>query len=397
MTTVPSSAQVVIVGGGIVGCSVAYHLTLRGWTDVVLVERNTLTSGTTWHAAGLVGQLRATSNMTALARYSAELYEELERDHDLPTGFKRTGSIAVAADAERLEELIRGADMALCFGVEVQPVGVDELASHWPQMYIDDLVGGIWVPSDGQTSPVDTTMALAGAARRNGATIVENLGVTDIRTRKGRAIGVDTAEGPIDAEYVVTCAGLWSRHLAGRAGVALPLHGCEHFYIVTEPIEGLKVDAPTLRDPGSNLYIKEETGRLLVGAFEPVAKPIDATELPDEPFIHLEDDWDHLAPVIEAAIHRLPVVGEVGIRLFFNGPESFTPDDAYLLGATPELSNHFVGGRLQLHRNSICWGCRSGARGLDRRRSSADGSSRCRRASPASVPVESPLCARKGQ
>jgi len=338
----PTEAQVVIVGGGIVGCSVAYHLTLKGWTDVVLLERDTLTSGSTWHAAGLVGQLRATHNMTRLAAYSAELYEELERDLGFPTGFKRTGSIAVAADDERMEELLRGADMAKCFGVEVNPVPVEELVGHWPQMFADDLVGGVWVPRDGQTSPVDTTMALAAAARGNSARIFENTEVTDILTEQGRAVGVETARGPIRSEYVVTCAGLWSRHLAARAGVALALHGCEHFYIVTEPIDGLAPDAPTLRDPGNNVYMKVDAGRLLVGAFEPVAKPIDAPELPRTPFIHLEDDWDHLAPVIEAAIRRMPIIGETGIRLFFNGPESFTPDDAYLLGETPELAGHFV-------------------------------------------------------
>ncbi len=337
----PETARVVIVGGGIIGASVAYHLTLRGVSDVILLERNTLTSGTTWHAAGLVAQLRATANMTRLASYGGELYEQLELD-GYPTGFKRTGSIAVAPDHERLEELHRGAEMASCFGVDVQPVDVDTLASHWPLMHTDDLVGGVWVPRDGQTSPVDTTMALANAAKAGGARIVENCGVEDILTHNGQAVGVRTTDGrEIRSEMVVTCAGLWSRHLAAKAGVALPLHGCEHFYIVTEHIEGLGHGLPTLRDPHSNTYIKEETGRLLVGFFEPVAKPIDAHELPDKPFLHLDDDWDHLAPVIEKAIHRMPIIGETGIRLFFNGPESFTPDDAYILGETPELKNHF--------------------------------------------------------
>jgi len=344
---VPDRAQVVIVGGGIVGCSIAYHLTKRGVTDVVLLERHELTAGTTWHAAGLVGQLRATHNMTRLAAYSGELYEELERD-GLPTGFKRTGSIAVAADHERLEELTRGADMARCFGVEVNPVSVDQLAKFWPLMYTDDLVGGVHVPHDGQTSPVDTTIALSNAAKRGGAAIVQGVDVNGIATHGGRAIGVDWrptgSEGEVrrlDAEHVVSAAGLWSRHLAARADVSLPLHGCEHFYLVTEHVDSLARDLPTLRDPGGNTYIKEEAGRLLVGFFEPVAKPIDAPELPDRPFVQLDDDWDHLAPVIESAIHRLPVIGETGIRLFFNGPESFTPDDAYLLGETPELRNHY--------------------------------------------------------
>jgi len=338
----PERAQVVIVGGGIVGASVAYHLALRGVTDVVLLERHTLTSGTTWHAAGLVAQLRATHNMTRLAAYSGELYEQLEQD-GFPTGFRRTGSIAVAADRERLEELTRGADMARCFGVEVNPVGVDELVRFWPHLHAQDLVGGVHVPDDGQTSPVDTTMALVAAAKANGVRVIEHLPVTALRHEHERVTGVETAEGPIEADKVVSCAGMWTRHLAATAGVSVPLHGCEHFYIVTEPIEGLGRGLPTLRDPGSNVYIKEETGRLLVGAFEPVAKPIDVDELPpDGSFIHLDDDWDHLAPQIEAAIHRVPIIGETGIRLFFNGPESFTPDDAYLLGETPELAGHFV-------------------------------------------------------
>ncbi len=347
MLEVPERASVVIVGGGIVGCSIAYHLTKRGVTDVVLLERNELTSGTTWHAAGLVAQLRASHNMTRLAAYSGELYEELEAE-GLPTGFKRTGSIAVASDHERFEELVRGADMARCFGVEVNPVSVDELAAHWPMMHTDDLVGGIHVPRDAQTSPVDTTIALSNAAKRGGARVVQGVDVTDIVTSNGRAVGVEwRAQGSddevqrLEADHVVTAAGLWSRHLAQRAGVSLPLHGCEHFYLVTEHVDGLTPGMPTLRDPGGNTYIKEETGRLLVGFFEPVAKPIDAHELPDRPFIQLDDDWDHLAPVIESAIHRMPIIGETGIRLFFNGPESFTPDDAYLLGETPELRNHY--------------------------------------------------------
>uniref|UniRef100_UPI003751FA9F NAD(P)/FAD-dependent oxidoreductase n=1 Tax=Ilumatobacter sp. TaxID=1967498 RepID=UPI003751FA9F len=297
MPEVPARAQVVIVGGGIVGCSIAYHLTLRGVTDVVLLERHELTSGTTWHAAGLVGQLRASHNMTRLAAYSGDLYEQLNAD-GYPTGMKRTGSIAVAANEERLEELIRGADMAECFGIEVNQVSVEDLAAHWPLMNVEDVIGGVHVPRDAQTSPVDTTIALSKAAKANGARIFQGIDVADIVTAptpRGRtATGVTyRAQGStgelqtIEAEYVVTTAGLWSRHLAQRAGASIPLHGCEHFYLVTEHIDGLGRDLPTLRDPGGSTYIKEESGRLLVGFFEPVAKPIDATELPDTPFIHL--------------------------------------------------------------------------------------------------------------
>ncbi|MEM8923537.1 MAG: FAD-dependent oxidoreductase [Actinomycetota bacterium] len=341
--TLPEQAQVVIIGGGIVGASIAYHLALRGWTDVVLLEKNTLTSGTTWHAAGLVGQLRATHNMTRLAAYGAELYEELERDHGFPTGFERRGSLAVAADHERMEELLRGADMASVFGVEVNPVTPADIAAAWPLCNVDDLVGGVHVPRDGQTSPVDTTMALAAAAKAMGVRVIEGVEVTEILTdaASDTAVGVATTSGHITCEKVVTAAGMWSRHIAATAGVSVPLHGCEHFYLVTEGIDDLG-PLPTLRDPGSNTYIKAETGRLLVGFFEPVAKPIDVPDLPPGSFLQLDDDWEHLAPVFEQAMHRMPILGEIGIRLFFNGPESFTPDDAYLLGETPELRNHFV-------------------------------------------------------
>ncbi len=338
----PKSARVVIIGGGIVGCSVAYHLTELGWSDVVLLERHQLTGGTTWHAAGLVGTLRATHNMTSLAKYSGDLYSRLESEMGFPTGFKRTGSIAVADNAERLEELTRSVDMAHCFDVEANVVSVDELAAYWPLMNADDIIGGVHVPADGQTSPVDTTMALAKAAKQGGARIIEGVRVQRILTRDRKAVGVETTRGNIDAEFVVNCAGLWGRRLAADVGAAVPLNGCEHFYIVTEPVDGLTPGLPTLRDPGNCIYIKEDAGRLLVGAFEPIAKPLDERDLPDEPFLHLDDDWDHLAPVIESAIHRMPILGEVGIRLFFNGPESFTPDDRYLLGPTPELDNHYV-------------------------------------------------------
>ncbi len=340
---VPERAQVVVVGGGIVGASVAYHLTELGWTDVLLLERHTLTSGTTWHAAGLVGRLRATHNMTRLAAYSADLYSRLESEMGHPTGFRQVGSVSLADNPGRMEELVRGAAMAGCFDVEVEVVDVDALVERWPLMDPTGLVGGVWVPGDGQASPVDTTMALAAAARERGATILEGVAVEEILTREGRAVGVRTDQGPVEAEYVVTCAGMWSHELGRRAGVDIPLQACEHFYLVTEPIPDLPSGLPTLRDTDNCIYVKEDAGRLLVGAFEPVAKPFGVEGLPiDRPFMQLDEDWDHLAPVYERACQRVPVLGEIGIRLFFNGPESFTPDDRYLLGETPELRNHFV-------------------------------------------------------
>ena len=340
---VPERAQVVIIGGGIVGASIAYHLTELGWTDVVLLERHTLTSGTTWHAAGLVGQLRATHNMTRLAAYSADLYHRLEHDMDHPTGFKKVGSLSVADNHERLEELVRGAGMARCFDVDIEVIEADELVERWPLINPDGILGGVWIPSDGQASPVDTTMALAAVAKKNGAKIIEGISVESIRTSDGRAIGVDTDHGPIDAEYVVTAAGMWSHQLGRDVGVNIPLHACEHFYLVTEPVPDLPSGLPVLRDTDNCIYVKEDAGRLLVGAFEPIAKPFGAKGLPhDRPFMQLDEDWDHLAPVYERACERIPILNEIGIRLFFNGPEAFTPDDRYLLGPTPELDNHFV-------------------------------------------------------
>ncbi|HAQ21906.1 MAG TPA: FAD-dependent oxidoreductase [Acidimicrobiaceae bacterium] len=340
---IPERAQVVIIGGGIVGASVAYHLAELGWNDVVLLERHTLTSGTTWHAAGLVGCLRATHNMTRLAAYSADLYESLERDMGQPTGFRKVGSLSVADNLERMEELVRGAGMARCFDVDVEIIDAEELCARYPLINPEGVVGGVWLPGDGQASPVDTTMAMANVAKSKGVKIHEGVSVSQILTAEGRAIGVETDQGPIEAEHVVTAAGMWSHQLGRDAGVNIPLHACEHFYLVTELIEDLPSGLPVLRDTDNCIYVKEEAGRLMVGAFEPVAKPFGMKGVPtDRPFMQLDEDWEHLAPVYEAACERLPVLTDVGIRLFFNGPESFTPDDRYLLGETPELRNHWV-------------------------------------------------------
>jgi len=340
---IPERAQVVIVGGGIVGASIAYHLAELGCTDVALVERHTLTSGTTWHAAGLVGCLRATHNMTRLAAYSADLYESLERDMGQATGFRKVGSLSVADNPERMEELVRGAGMANAFDVDVEVVSTEELCSRYPLLNPEGIVGGVWLPGDGQASPVDTTMAMANVAKSKGVRIIEGVSVARILTTDGRAVGVETDRGTIEAEHVVTAAGMWSHQLGRDVGVNIPLHACEHFYLVTEPIEDLPSGLPVLRDTDNCIYVKEEAGRLMVGAFEPVAKPFGMDGIPtDQPFMQLDEDWEHLAPVYEAACERLPVLSDVGIRLFFNGPESFTPDDRYLLGETPELRNHWV-------------------------------------------------------
>jgi glycine cleavage system T protein len=343
VANLPGQAQIVIVGGGIVGCSVAYHLTQRGWTDVVLLERKQLTSGTTWHAAGLVGQLRATSNLTRLAKYTTELYASLEKESGQATGFQQIGSLALATNSERLEELKRGASMARCFGLDVEILSPEQARALWPLMATDDLIGAVHLPKDGQTNPIDTTQALAKAARARGARIFEHTKVTDIIVEHGCARGVRTADGDIRAEYVVNCAGMWAHQLGASAGTTIPLHAAEHFYIVTELIPGLPRHLPVLRDADACCYFKEDAGKLLVGWFEPVAKPWGMSGISDTfSFDTLPNDLDHIEPLLEAAIHRVPALGEAGIQLFFNGPESFTPDDRYLLGETPEVRNLFV-------------------------------------------------------
>ena len=339
----PSHAEIVIVGGGVVGASIAYHLTQLGKRDVVLLERKRLTSGTTWHAAGLVGQLRATANLTKLAQYTTNLYASLEAETGQATGFMQRGSISVATSTERLEELKRGASMAKTFGLEVHEVGPAEIQKKWPLLNVDDVEGGVWLPNDGQTNPIDTTMALIKGATSRGAKVFENVKVTSIRSDGKRARGVVTDQGEISAEIVVLATGLWTRTLAASAGVSAPLQACEHFYIVTEPFPGLTPDLPVLRDPDHCAYFKEDAGKLLLGAFEPNAKPWAVDGVPEDfEFGELPEDFDHFTPILEAAMRRLPALEKVGIRKFFNGPESFTPDVRYMLGEAPELEKLFV-------------------------------------------------------
>lgn len=342
--SLPSHADAVIVGGGIMGCSVAYHLAHRGWTNVVLVEQSQLTAGTTWHAAGLVGQLKSTKNTTALARYSAELYSRLEEETGQATGFIRTGSLSVADNPERFEELLRGASMAKTVGLDITVLTPDEAKERWPLMRTDDLVGAVHLPADGHCNPVDTTVAMAKGARALGVQIHEGTRALDVRIASGRVAGVATDHGDVETSNVVICGGMWSRQFAAKAGVAIPLQACEHFYIVTEPIEALDSTLPTLRDPGNYTYVKYETGRLMAGFFEPVAKPWSVEGVPDDfSFGTLGEDWDHIGPVFERSIHRVPALADAGIQTFFNGPESFTPDGRYFLGEAPEVSGVYVG------------------------------------------------------
>jgi len=335
-----NQCEILIVGGGIAGVSVAYHLAKLGITDVILCERKQLTCGTTWHAAGLVTQLRATRNMTELAKYTGELFQNLEAETGQATGFSQRGALRVATHEGRFEELKRGASMGRNFGLPVEVLGPEEIKERWQPLNVDGVVGGLFLPKDGQVNPIDVTMAMAKGARAMGVTILENLRVEKVLVEDGRAVGALTAEGEIRANKVVVTGGMWSRDLAALSGVSLPLHAAEHFYIVTEPIPDLPRDLPVLFVTDEQAYYKEDAGKLLLGCFEKVAKPWGHDGIPEDfSFDRLPEDFDHFEPILEMAMRRVPLLSTTGVQLFFCGPESFTPDDRYLLGETPEVEN----------------------------------------------------------
>ena len=346
MPNLPPHARAVIIGGGVIGCSLAYHLAQKGWRDVVLLERKQLTSGTTWHAAGLIGQLRASQNMTRLAAYSAELYQALEQETGLQTGFRRTGSISTALTVDRHEELLRQASMARAFGVEAEPISAADIKARYPHLNTSDMLGGVYLASDGQGDPSNIALAMAKGARQKGVQIFEQTEVTDV-TRNGRRVEAvhwqrGEESGSITCDHVVNCAGMWGHQLGRMLGSNVPLQACEHFYIVTETIPDLG-QLPVLRVTDECAYFKEDAGKLLIGAFEPNAKPWGMGGIPkDFEFDQLPEDFDHFEPILEKAVNRMPVLAQTGIHTFFNGPESFTPDDAYHLGQAPEMDNVWV-------------------------------------------------------
>ena len=341
----PTNAKVVVIGGGVAGCSVAYHLAKYGWKETILLERDQLTSGTTWHAAGLVGQLGASSTITRLRKYSLNLYKELEKKTGLSTGLKQNGAITVASSPERLQELLRQATAAQLFDVNVESVNKQRIKELYPVINDDDILGGVYMPEDGQADPVGVTNVLAKAAKMEGAQIFEKTPVEKILVKDKKIVGVQTKFGKIDCEYVVIATGMWSRQIGEDIGVSIPLYPNEHFYIITEPLDKLPKNLPVLRDYNSCLYLKEDAGKMLIGIFEPNAKPAFKEEgiVPEDfSFGEFPDDFDHFEPYLEKSFKRLPMLETAGIRKFFSGPESFTPDTQYLLGETSEVSNLFT-------------------------------------------------------
>ncbi len=340
----PDRAQVVVVGGGVIGTSVAYHLARLGMTDVLLLERDRLTSGTTWHAAGLIATFGSTSaTSTELRRYTRDLYARLEAETGLATGLKQCGLIELAIEPGRLEEYRRVAAFNRHLGVEVHEISPREVAGLWPLARTDDVLAGFYIPEDGRVNPVDVTMSLAAGARRRGVTIIEGVPVTGFLRERGTVPGVRTARGDIEAEYVVNCAGMWARQLGELAGVSIPLQAAEHYYLLTEPIAEVDSSWPVLEDPASYGYYREEGGGLMLGMFEPVCAPWRVDGIPqDFSFGELPPDWDRMAPYLETTMARVPITSQVGIRKFFCGPESFTPDLLPIVGEAPELRNYFV-------------------------------------------------------
>ncbi len=343
--SLPSSARVVVVGGGVIGCSVAYHLTKFGWNDVVLLERDQLTSGTTWHAAGLVSQLGPTAAVTKIRKYTLDLYKKLEKEVDHSPGLRLNGALSIAQSDSRWQELKRQATTAQLYDVDIKILNKEEIKENYPMIFTEDLKGGVLMPGDGAADPSGVTHMLAKAARNGGAKIFEQSPVETILTKNGRVCGVRVNGKEIECEYVVLATGMWSRQIGEKIGVSIPLYPAEHFYVITEPIENLSKTLPVIRDFDSSVYFKEDAGKLLIGIFEGKSIPaFDKTNKVPEDFSFGEfpENFEHFEPYLEKSMIRFPVLEKVGIRKFFAGPESFTPDTNSLLGEVPEVKNLFV-------------------------------------------------------
>ncbi len=340
----PAHASVIVVGGGAMGCSTLYHLAKAGVSDAILLERNQLTSGTTWHSAAQVRALRSSRNLTKLIRYSVSLYGELQEETGQATGWINKGSLSIATNADRMTHIIRQAGLAHIYGVEAEVIGAGAARERWPLMNTDDVIGAVWSPGDGRVSPSDLCAALIKGARSRGARTFENTGVTAITTRGGRVAGIETAKGPVSCDALILCTGLWSREAGAMAWVEIPVWPCEHFYLLTGPVPGAEGNLPTLGDHDGHLYIRDDSGGLLVGCFEPGGKAIPAAQIGENfAFQLLPEDWDHFEPMMENALHRLPALADAPVRMLLNGPECFTPDSGFLLGAAPGTRGLFLG------------------------------------------------------
>ena len=340
----PSHAPVIVIGGGIMGCSTLYHLAKMGISDAILLEQNKLTSGTTWHSAAQVRALRSTRNLTDLIKYSVALYSQLEEETGQATGWINKGSLSIAINPDRLTHIKRQEALANLFGVRATSVSPGEAKERWPLMNADDVIGAVWSPDDGRVSPSDLCAALVSGAKARGAKIYEDTRVVAILTEGGKVKGVETSRGRVSCDAIAICSGLWSREAAAMAGAEVPVWPCEHFYLLTKPIDGIKGNVPTLSDHDSHLYIRDDSGGLLVGCFEPRGKPIDPAQLgSDFAFQLLAEDWDHFEPMMLNALHRLPALETAEVKTLLNGPESFTPDSSFLLGETAETRGLFLG------------------------------------------------------
>ena len=343
-TNLPSHAGVVVIGGGVMGCSTLHHLALAGVSDAILLERNRLTSGTTWHSAAQVRALRSTRNLTDLIRYSVSLYAKLEDETGQATGWINKGSLSIATSEDRLAHIRRQEALAHLFGVRARSVSVEEAKERWPLMNAGDVIGAVWSPDDGRVSPSDLCAALVKGARTRGARIFEETPVTGIATRSGRVAAVETDRGTVRCDAIAVCTGLWTRRVAAMAGVEVPVWPCEHYYLLTEPVEGIVGNIPSLSDHDGHLYIRDDSGGLLIGCFEPGARPIDPDRLGEDfAFQLLPEDWDHFEPMMRNALHRLPALETAGVKMLLNGPESFTPDGSFVLGEAAETRGLFLG------------------------------------------------------
>ncbi len=341
--SLPSHASVVVIGGGVMGCSTLYHLAKFG-ADAILLERNKLTSGTTWHSAAQVRALRSSQNLTRMIQYSVDLYSQLEEETGQSVGWIQKGSLSIATNQDRLTLIKRQEALAHSYGIAAHSVSVGEAAERWPLMNTDDVIGAVWSPEDGRVSPSDVCAALVKGAKSRGARIFEDTGVTGILTQGGRIRGVETTQGVVSCDAIAICSGLWSREVGAMAGAEIPLWPCEHFYLLTKPVEGISGNLPTLSDHDNYLYIRDDSGGLLVGCFEPMGKAI-APGVLDENFAFglLPEDWDHFEPMMQNALNRLPPLETAEVKMLLNGPESFTPDGSFMLGETAETRGLFLG------------------------------------------------------